>query len=426
MSLYESALAQVDAVVPFLERAYEDKALFERLIFSLKNPNNVIVTSIDVTMDDGSIVSYPAFRSQHNNARGPYKGGIRFHPSVTEDEVKALSMWMTWKCAVVNIPYGGGKGGVAVDPKTLTQGELKQLSRAYATLLAPQIGPYTDIPAPDVNTHGGIMAWMLDAYEEAVGFHAPATFTGKPLELGGSLGRIQATGYGGVAVLDAFTQTQGVRPEDVSIAIQGFGNVGYWFAERAQEMGYDVVAVSDSSGAIVMHGGFQIRSLLDLKKETGSFKDIVDVYGVEHNFEFITNQELLLMDVDVLVPAAMENAVTSANAAGVLASVVIEMANGPVTPDAEETLLRNNVMVIPDILANAGGVTTSYFEWAQNLQGLSWDETTVFTRLEEKMSEAFVAVYEIVEREDISFRQAAYILAMKRVLDAMVIRGRAG
>jgi glutamate dehydrogenase len=376
-----------------------------------------------------------AFRSQHNNARGPYKGGIRFHPGVTEDEVKALSLWMTLKCAVVGIPYGGGKGGVTVDPTTLTKQELQILSREYVRLIEPYIGEKVDIPAPDVNTNGQIMAWMLDEFEQIRGYQAPGTFTGKPLELGGSLGREEATGLGGVYVMEQLTKTLALRPEETTIAVQGFGNVGYWFAKMAQERGYRVVAISDSKGGVTILDtrnqqpgtSLDIDKVMEYKKATGA------VTGFEGGRE-ITNEELLLLPVDILVPAALEGAITAQNVGEVKAKVVIEMANGPITPEADMKLKERGVLVMPDILANAGGVSVSYFEWVQNLGGYYWDKAEVFERLQDLMVKAFDLIWErwkTYEGKEIrggelfrtSMRQAAYAVAVERIVTAMSLRG---
>ena len=366
-----------------------------------------------------------AFRSQHNNARGPYKGGIRFHPNVSEAEVKALSMWMTWKCAAVGIPYGGAKGGVIVDPKKLSRAELEALSRAYTRLTAKIIGEKIDVPAPDVNTDGQIMAWMLDEYEKIIGYQAPGTFTGKPIALGGSLGREEATGMGGVHVLKLLIRNLKFEINNTTVAIQGFGNVGYWFARLAQEAGFKIVALSDSRGAITSKAGLDVIKVMAHKKKTGKLA------GFPGTTE-ITNEDLLTLPVDVLVPAALEQVITGANANQVQAKIIIEMANGPVTPEADAILAQRGVISVPDTLANAGGVTVSYFEWAQNLQGYYWKKAVVFERLEEIMTEAYEGIgrqWQLMLKSPsskgsfkVGMRMAAYAVAVKRVVEAMMLR----
>ena len=401
-------------------------------------PNNLYKKLITPKVIEGELVvggkKYLAFRSQHNNARGPYKGGIRFHPEVSEDEVKALSMWMTWKCAVVNIPYGGGKGGVVVDPKKLSEEELEELSRAYVRLIAEHIGEKKDIPAPDVNTNEQIMAWMLDEYEKQVGYQAPGTFTGKPISLGGSLGRTEATGMGGTYAFLQAVEKLGLTKKETRVAIQGFGNVGYWMAQLLTDMGYKVVAVSDSRGGITTlseaeagvagHGeGLDITAVRQHKQRTGGVQDFPGTRD-------ITNEELLGLSVEVLVPAALEGAIHKDNASEVKAKLVIEMANGPVTPEAEAILQNQEIRVIPDVLANAGGVTVSYFEWEQNLQGEHWEKEDVFERLKKIMDEAFISVWKKWQQlggedegAEVTLRLAAYALAVERVVEAMKLRG---
>ncbi|HEX7017437.1 MAG TPA: Glu/Leu/Phe/Val dehydrogenase, partial [Patescibacteria group bacterium] len=339
---HTNAITQLNQVADLLASQYLEKARFKAAIKKLAEPDRVIEGVLSVKMDDGSTQKFQAFRSQHDNARGPYKGGIRFHQNVSLAEVKALSTWMTWKCAVTGIPYGGGKGGVIVDPRQLSAGELQRLSRAYTQLIADQIGPWTDIPAPDVNTNGQIMAWMVDEYENiqsqkqnAKNENPLATFTGKPLELGGSQGREEATGLGGVYVLEKVAEKLGWhRPQDVTIAIQGFGNVGYWFAYHADKLGYKVVAVSGSQGGVYVEKGLNPEQTLACKEKNGTLAGclcVEDTCDISLGQE-ISNQDLLELDVDVLVPSALENVITSENASRLKAKVIIEMANGPVTP----------------------------------------------------------------------------------------------
>lgn len=419
-SPFDNAQKQLDAIVPLLESEYQEHDRLYNAITILKQPHHVLKTELNIEMDNGTQAVFPAFRSQHNNARGPYKGGIRFHAQVSEDEVKALSMWMTWKCAVVDLPYGGGKGGIVVDPSKLSPSELKRLSIAYAEFIANSVGPWKDIPAPDVNTDGQIMAWMLEAYENTLGFQAPATFTGKPIELGGSLGRNEATGQGGVYILEAYAKKKGLAPGQTKVAVQGFGNVGYWFAHLAHELGFLVVAISDSRGGVWSDQGLNPAELLKAKEQHGS----LTAAAAALKLKTITNEELLALPVDILVPAALENAINETNVAHVQAKTIIEMANGPVTPEAEAQLVSKNIPVIPDVLANAGGVTVSYFEWVQNLHGYRWSKERVNTELQEHMLLAFEAIYETVERRRLPYRQGAYMLAVKRVIDAMMLRGR--
>ncbi len=428
-----NAVKQLNQVAKLLEPHYADQATrFAAAVKKLSEPDTVIEGKLKVTMDDGSVKTFQAYRSQHNNARGPYKGGIRFHQGVTLEEVKALSTWMTWKCAVTGIPYGGGKGGVIVDPRSLSTGELQRLSRAYVQLIADAIGPWQDIPAPDVNTTGQIMSWMVDEFETYLKKNGKllenprATFTGKPVALGGSAGREEATGLGGVFVLEQLAKNLGLkRKQDITIAIQGFGNVGYWFAYHADQLGYRVVAVSDSRGGVYVERGLDIVKTLECKKKSGSLGECMCVDGVcdlKHG-KVITNEELLELPVDILVPAALENVITAENADRIKAKAIIEMANGPVTPEADQILAKNEVVLVPDVLANAGGVTTSYFEWVQNLQGYSWSHQEVIGKLQPLMETAFEEMWAMKEKTNQPGRMATYMTAVKRVVDAMLLRG---
>lgn len=420
MSVFENVKSQIDSVVQLTEENFEDKKIFREAVASLKKPQKVHKKTLSIKMDNGKRKSFLAFRSQHNDARGPFKGGIRFHPEISEDEVKALSVLMSIKNAIVEIPFGGGKGGIKADPRELSSTDLERLSKKYSEFLAPIIGPWIDIPAPDVNTNAQIMAWMLEAYEKKIGKHSPATFTGKPVELGGSQGREEATGQGGVYVLHKYTLLAGSVPESTTVAIQGFGNVGFWFARLSRDLGYKVVAISDSSGGVYNKNGVNLFRLTDYKKEFGSFKKA----SKKKKIKFITNADLLSLPVDFLVPAALEDAITKSNAEDVKAKAIIEMANGPVTPEADEILLKKDVEIIPDVLANAGGVTVSYFEWVQNLHGYYWTKEKVNEELKQKMNHAFNKVYKVKEEKKVTFRQAAYILALKRIINAMIMRGR--
>ena len=391
----------------------------------LKWPQRIIELNIPVKMDNGTIKLFKGFRSQHNNFLGPYKGGIRFHPQVCLEEVMALSAWMSLKCAVAGLPYGGGKGGIIVDPKKLSQVELERLSRAYAKALAPFIGPYTDVPAPDVGTDAKIMGWMIDAYAAEVkskklkvkSNEILATFTGKPVDMGGSLGRTEATGRGGVEVLLALLTKQIPNSKfqipNLRIAVQGFGNVGFYFAKLAQQAGFTITGISDSKGGILGNLNDLIK-LSKFKEKTGS---VIGFPGTKT----ITNEELLTADCDILVPAALENVVTEENASKIKAKIIIEMANGPTTPEADEILAKRKILVVPDILANAGGVTVSYFEWLQNLKNQKWTEERVNRELKKKMRQAFESVWETKEKFKVDLRTAAYILAVDKIAKKVVV-----
>jgi len=401
---HQAAVRQLEKVARLLKVTYQDKEKFARAVDKLKEPNKLLTTELAIKTKSGE-KQFRAFRSQHDNARGPYKGGIRFHQNVSEAEVKALSTWMTWKCAVTGIPYGGSKGGVIVDPKKLTPEELEALSRTYARWLGDNIGPWMDVPAPDVNTNGQIMAWMVDEWQKtklekhgSLEENALAAFTGKPLALGGSAGREEATGLGGVHVLEKLAEKQNWRrKQDITIAIQGFGNVGYWFAYHADKLGYKVVAVSDSHGGVYLPEGLDPVETLKCKRQAGRVTQChCTVDGCSHNAgNIISNEELLELDVDVLVPAALENVITEENATKIKAKFVIEMANGPTTPAADDILVDRGVTVIPDILSNAGGVTVSYFEWVQNLAGYYWSYEEVLAKLKPLMEHAFDQMWQI-------------------------------
>jgi glutamate dehydrogenase (NAD(P)+) len=359
--------------------------------------------------------TYKGYRVQHNAARGPYKGGIRYHPQVDINEVKALATWMSLKCAVVDIPYGGGKGGVACDPKTMTDAQREAVSRGWARAMAPHIGPWKDVPAPDVNTDGQVMAWILDEYEKVIGKHAPATITGKPLELGGSLGRDKATSQGGWFVLREALKLN--KQKAKTVAVQGIGNVGGWLAEILHTQKLTVVALSDSRGGIHNPKGIDVHKALQHKQQKGTLAGFAGAKA-------ITNEALLELSVDVLAPAALENVITAQNAKNIKAKLVLEMANGPTTPEADAILAKKGITVIPDILANAGGVTVSYFEWVQNLSGDTWDLDVVDKKLERQMTRAFKAVHDTARQNKIPYRAAANVVALQRIAKAMQLRGR--
>ena len=383
----------------------------------LASPKRVLTVSLPVRMDNGEIKVFMGFRSQHNDARGPFKGGIRYHPQVSIDEVKALSMWMTWKCAVANIPYGGGKGGIICDPKNLSEGEAERLTRRYAFAIADIIGPHTDIPAPDVYTGGREMAWIMDTYSMMKGNYVqPEVITGKPIAIGGSLGRNEATGRGlAITVREAAARLK-INVKDAMVVVQGFGNAGQFSAQLVEEQGVTVIAVSDSKGCVHNRNGISVAKLRKHKEETGS---VVNYPGTES----ITNDELLETDCTILIPAALENQITKQNAGKIKAKIVAEASNGPTTPDADKILFQNQILVIPDILANGGGVTVSYFEWLQNLRREYWTEQEVNNRLDTNITKAFADVYDIHDKNSVDMRKASMILAVNRVVEAIKIRG---
>ena len=417
MSAFSDAMAQVAKAAKVLDLPQKTMETFQK-------PDRVITHTLEITMDNGKKRQFKAYRSQHNNLLGPYKGGIRYHLNVSEDEVKALSLWMTFKTAIAGLPYGGGKGGITLDPKTLSQAELKRLSHEYVTAFAPDFGPWKDVPAPDVNTDGQIMAWMVEAYRaylETKGLsslqNAAATFTGKPIILGGSQGREEATGLGGFYVLQGLMEKLGKKPTQTKVAVQGFGNVAYWFAKFAFDAGYKVISVSNSQAGVYNPDGLDpeklLRSLADNSDWKACFKKVGTV---------ITNEELLALKADILVPAAIDGVLRQDNIAQVKAPIILELANGPLTQEAEDLYLKKtDRLVVPDVLANAGGVTVSYFEWAQNLQGWYWDKQTVFERLKQKMDEAFEEVWNGKQHYNVSLRTSAYIFALKRLTEAYTL-----
>jgi glutamate dehydrogenase/leucine dehydrogenase len=419
----ESALIQLDKAIGHLKLT---TAQIERL----RMPEKVISVNFPVVMDDGNTQIFHGFRVQHSSALGPYKGGIRFHHQVDMNEVKALSFWMAIKCAVVGLPLGGGKGGVEVDPKKLSESELERLSRAYVRAIANDIGPETDVPAPDVNTTPQIMKWMVDEYIRTKNkeqrtknkkelSRLMGTFTGKPVDFGGSLGRTEATGRGGSYVLLALLgklNLKGRYGKQLTVAVQGFGNVGYYIAKFLNEAGLRVVALSDSRGAIVVDkmdkDGFNPELILSCKKKKG----MLNKCG---NGRSISNNELLVLPVDILVPAALENQITGENAGKIKAKVVLEMANGPTTPEADEVLHKKGIIVVPDVLANSGGVTVSYFEWLQNQEMEHWSEEKVNKQMKKEMEEAFTAVWQEKEKLRLSMRTAAYVVAIRRIVEKL-------
>jgi glutamate dehydrogenase (NAD(P)+) len=396
---------QVDDAAAYLDVAPD-------VIERLKHPERVLELSLSVELDDGTMEQFKAFRSQFNGDRGPYKGGIRYHPGVSRDEVKALSGWMAYKCAVVDIPYGGGKGGIVVDPDDYSASELERLTRAYATELRPLVGPDRDIPAPDVNTGQREMNWFKDTYETLERTNAPGVITGKAISSGGSAGRVEATGRSTMLTARETFRYLDRDVADATVAVQGYGNAGSIAARLLEDQGATVVAVSDSSGAVYDPDGLDTRAVKSFKSETGS------VTGYE-NVDELTNEELLTLDVDLLIPAALENAIDRKLAEEVRAEVIVEAANGPLTPNADDVLTERDVVVIPDILANAGGVTVSYFEWVQNRQRFSWREERVNDELEAVITDAFDDLVDAYESRDLpNFRTAAYVVATQRIVDA--------
>jgi len=391
------------------------------ILQELKTPHRFIKFQIPVLMDNGETKIFIGFRSQHNNALGPYKGGIRFHQSINAQSINTLSQLMTWKCAVVNIPFGGAKGGVIVNPFKLSRGELEKLTRGYVKGIFPWIGPRKDIPAPDLNTNPQIMAWMADEYSRLKNKDSPAAFTGKPKEEGGLWGRKEATGYGGVVILKKLCKKINLKPKKTTLAIQGFGNVGYNFAYFAYKQGYKILAVSEQTGGIYVKEGLNPKRTLRCKEAKGKIAGCYCVNSVCNvNYgKRITNKELLEMDVDILIPAAIENVITKKNAAKIKASYIIEMANSPVTNQAEKILRKRKIKLIPDILANAGGATASYFEWLQAKEKKSWKKEKVFAELSDILIKAFDQVWKIAKRKKIDLRKAAYILAISRVGQAI-------
>jgi glutamate dehydrogenase (NAD(P)+) len=382
----------------------------------LREVRRELLVRFPVKMDDGSVRVFEGYRVQHNTTRGPAKGGIRFHPATNLEEVKALSMWMTWKCALMNIPYGGAKGGVVVDPKELSHRELERLTRRFASEISLLIGPESDIPAPDVNTNAEVMAWIMDTVSMEAGYSIPAVVTGKPLDIGGSEGRPSATGRGVCISALEICQRLQRAPNSTTVAVQGFGNVGSVSAELMSERGFRICAVSDVSGGIHNPGGLDVPALLEHRRSTGS------VAGFPHA-QAVTNSELLELPVDLLVPAALENQITARNAGRIQAAIIIEGANGPTTPDADLILEHRGIVVVPDILANAGGVTVSYFEWVQDLQSFFWEEGEINRQLERILRRAFAQMCEQADQHRVSLRLGAYLVAVKRVADATAVRG---
>jgi len=384
---------------------------------SLLSPEREMHVSIPVKMDNGKINVFNGYRVQHSTLRGPAKGGIRFHQDVNIDEVRSLAAWMTFKCAVADIPYGGGKGGICVDPSKLSETELEKLTRGYTRRIASFIGPKIDIPAPDVGTNAKVMSWIADSYSEYAGEFSPAVVTGKPLPLGGSKGRVEATGRGVLFATREILKKLNKNLKDQSVVIQGLGNVGGVTADLFYKEEAKIIAISDTSSAIYNEKGLNIPQILKHKKEGKKLNSFAG------DFTRLSNEELLELKADILIPAALENQITEKNASNIKASIIIEAANGPVTPEADKILEKNNIITVPDVLANSGGVIVSYFEWVQNLQSFYWTEEEVNKRLEDKMIEAFKLVWDVKEAYNISMRKAAYIKALKQLVETQKVKG---
>ncbi|OGF33332.1 hypothetical protein A2533_01150 [Candidatus Falkowbacteria bacterium RIFOXYD2_FULL_35_9] len=406
MSPFENAIQQLENAAKILNL---DANKFE----IIKKPDRVIQVKVPVKMDDGSFKVFDGYRVQFNNLRGPYKGGLRFYPSVDLDEVKALAFWMAIKCAVVNIPMGGGKGGITIDPKLLSKAELEKLTRSFTRAIAPVIGSQVDVPAPDIYTTPEIMSWIVDEYTRVTGKEDLAVVTGKPLDKGGSKGRDRATAMGGFYVLEQVIQkTLNKSKSEIKIAIQGFGNAGSVMADLLVAGGYKVVAVSDSQGGILNMDGLDIEQVKLTKQAKGSVIEYV-------SGQKITNEQLLEVEVDILIPAALENQITEKNAHNIKAKVLLELANGPTNPAADKLLFEAGKVVVPDVLANAGGVTVSYFEWQQNLDDKYWEEADVFAKLEQIMTSSLDAVWSKAQEHNIDLRTAAFVLAVSRIADKL-------
>lgn len=401
----------LDQTQNLLKKAVQTLGIPRDIYEIIREPQKVIEARVPVKMDNGRVRTFYAYRVQHNNARGPFKGGIRFHPATDLNEVKALAALMTWKCAVANIPMGGAKGGMTVDPKKLSEKELERLSRGYVKVMESVLGPYVDVPAPDVNTNPRIMAWMMDEYSQIKGSLTPAFITGKPLKDYGSRGRETATAQGGVYVLDEMMKKLEMTKKGARVAIQGFGNSGSSIASLLSKEEMKIVAVSDSQGGIYQPKGLDIKKVIQAKKKTGTVAKLPRV-------KKISSEQVLTAPCDILIPAALENQITGANAKRIKTKIVLELANGPTTREADEILLKKNIVVVPDILANAGGVIVSYFEWVQNLKNEKWSQQEIFSKLQKILQKSFNEVWGLKENHGIDMRSAAFLIAVSRVAQA--------
>jgi len=400
-----------DVIQDALNKLGYDEAMFELL----KEPMRMMEVRIPVRMDDGKVKVFTGYRAQHNDAVGPTKGGIRFHPDVTIDEVKALSIWMTLKAGIVDLPYGGGKGGIICDPRQMSMGELERLSRGYVRALSQIMGPTKDIPAPDVFTNSQIMAWMMDEYSHIDEFNSPGFITGKPIVLGGSQGRDRATALGVTYIIEEAAKKRGIDLKGARIVIQGFGNAGSFLSKFLHDAGAKIIGISDAYGALHDPNGLDIDYLLDRRDSFGTVTTLFE--------NTISNKELLELDCDILVPAAIENQITAENAHNIRANIIVEAANGPTTSEATKILFDRGVLLVPDVLASAGGVTVSYFEWVQNNQGYYWTEEEVNTKMYKKMTEAFENIYTVATTRNINMRLAAYMVGVRKTAEAARFRG---
>ncbi|KKU48630.1 glutamate dehydrogenase [Candidatus Uhrbacteria bacterium RIFCSPHIGHO2_12_FULL_46_13] len=419
MNAFQNALKQLKA-------AADTMPLDSTTLEILKNPDRIVEVSLPVRMDNGALKIFTGYRVQYSNARGPYKGGLRYHIKVDLNELKALALWMTMKCAVVGIPMGGAKGGITVDPKKLSAGELERLTRALARAMKDVFGPDRDVPAPDVNTTPKIMAWIMDEYSKIAGQSTPAVITGKPIAIGGSAGREAATGQGAYYVIEELAKKLKMQPKKTAVVIQGFGNVGYHMANLMHTAGYRVIGLSDSRGGIVdlRKIGMDPKNVMAQKKSRGMIGEMYCIGSVcdGTNYKAVSNEKLLETPCDILIPAALEHQITNKNVSRIKAKIVLELANGPTTPEADEKLRRRKIVVVPDILANAGGVTVSYFEWVQNKQGLYWTEAEVLQKLEPIMRQSFDAIWDRHLKYKTTLRVAAFILALERLQNSIKAR----
>lgn len=408
-------ISLVQSTQQIIKEALEKLGYNDDMYQLIKEPLRTLKVRIPVKMDDGSVKVFTGFRAQHNDAVGPTKGGVRFHPSVSEDEVVALSMWMTLKAGIVNLPYGGGKGGIICDPREMSMDEVERLSRGYVRAISQIVGPTKDIPAPDVFTNSQIMAWMMDEYSAIDQFNSPGFITGKPLVLGGSEGRDRATALGVVICLEEALKKRDMKMEDIRIVIQGFGNAGSFLSKFLFDKGAKIVGISDANGALHDPEGLDIDYLLERRDSFGMVTNLFD--------DVLSNSELFSLDCDVIIPAAIENQITEANAPNIKAQILCEAANGPTTTEATRILTERGVLIVPDVLASAGGVTVSYFEWVQNNQGYYWTEDEVNEKMEEKLVAAFNEIYDLHENRQIDMRLAAFIVGLKRTAEGSRYRG---